>query len=151
MVSSALIAPDTSVAAAAWSQHSLTWPCPSACVWGGRYPVNPTPERLLYGAEAGSALSRVRQSCPHSPARFSPSTDTCPWFGGISFWTSSLSRPQRRSGPAAGKHSQGCVGHQPPWMGREKKGAHMGQMLLTSRRTHCQQEAHRTFSTTKEG
>lgn len=84
MVSSA---PDTSVAAAAQSQHShpgLTWLCLSACVWGGRYPVNPTSERLLYGAEADSALSRLRQSCPHSPARFSPSTDTSPWFSGIS-------------------------------------------------------------------
>lgn len=87
MVSSALIAPDTSVAAAARSQHShpgLTWPCPSACIWGGRFPVNPTPERLLHGAEAGSALSRLRQSCPRSPARFSPSTDTSPWLRGIS-------------------------------------------------------------------
>lgn len=122
---------------------------PSACVWGGRYTINPTPERLLYGAEAGSALSSLRQSCPHSPARFSLSTDTSPWFCGIpslGFLTIKM-----RSGPAAGKHSQGCVGHQPPWMGREKKGAQVGQMLLTSRRTHSQQEAHKTFNSTWEG
>lgn len=146
MVSSA---PDTSVAGAAQSQHGLTWPCLSACVWGGRCPVNPTPERLLYGTEAGSALSKLKQSCPHTPGRFSQGTDTSPWFHGISslgFLTIETTDEVR---PSSWKHSQGCVGH--PWMGREKKGAQMGQMLLTSRRTHCQQEAHKTFNTTREG
>lgn len=66
-------------------------------------------------------------------------------------WDFSLSRPEMRSGPAAGKYSQGCVGHLPPWIGRQKNGAQMGQVPLTSRRTYCQQEALKTFNTTREG
>lgn len=88
----------------------------------------------------------------HTPQPGSAQAQTHPLgFMASHLWASSLSRPQMRSGPAAEKHSQGCVGHQPPSMGREKKGAQMGQMLLTSRRTYCQQEAHKTFSTTREG
>ena len=97
----------------------LTWPCLSACVQGERYLVNPTPERLLHGAGAGSALGRLRQSCPCSLARFSLSTDTSPQYVASRLWAFSLSRAQTGSDSAAGKHSQGCVGHRPHgWAGK---------------------------------
>ena len=113
----------------------LTWPRLSACVQGERYLVNPTPERLLHGAGAGSALGRLRQSCPCSLARFSLSTDTLRGISPLGFFTIKSTDRVRLS---SWETQSGLRGAPAPWMGRERKGAQMGQMLLTSRRTHCQ-------------
>lgn len=61
----------------------------------------------------------------HTPQPGSAQAQTHPLgFMASHLWASSLSRPQMRSGPAAEKHSQGCVGHQPPLMGTGKRRGH---------------------------
>lgn len=63
----------------------LTCPCLPVHVWGRRNLANPTPEKLLPGAGAGSALSRLRQAgLPTLPGQVEPQSRHVPTVRGIS-------------------------------------------------------------------
>lgn len=63
----------------------------------------------------------------HTPQPGSAQAQTHPLgFVASHLMTSSLPRPQMRSGPAAGKNSQGCVGTPAPMDGQGKEGGTNG-------------------------
>lgn len=113
-LSSASIAPDTSVAAAAWSQHSHPWPhvAVPAHIRAARHGANPAAEGL-----AGAA---------HAPTQAEPQHRLMSTARGIlplGFFTITSTdrvRPSSRE-----TESLGCVGHWGPrgwaWKGGEHK------------------------------